>query len=443
MNPYTLLTFLLYSHVIAGVQGSTWWFKPGNDEYSSLSGCNIELIWNILIKDHTTTIAKTTTPEHKLNDDERYVIYSSESEQGQDISLIIPHATVNDSGVYRCTVDYTPRHKDINVNVTDFIWMPDKTSIEVQEGEDINLEWKYVTRATFKSILVYRISYEDSRKQYLGNLTADNMDNQEQRRVGRFSVTVNKDGDGVVLTLRKVTEEDVKYNYFIELVYSDTCLMKSGPTFLNKESKVYSRTPVIKSRRQEDINFVWYYEYISPVITILFTRRTPGNEIDKIGYWHDGEFEPQMADGESRLKFNQTEGNVTNVIKGQITLTLLAASMEDFNYDYICRIIFRDKQESSWNILLEEKAPLFVKDGSGLSTGEVAGIAVSVVVGIVILVVILLILVIVLSRRSEFVRQKIQSYTGGNNIDKENQAEINPLRGSNIKSEDEAPVEEV
>ncbi|XP_050400769.1 uncharacterized protein LOC130010392 [Patella vulgata] len=433
MKPYTLLFFLLYSDY--GGQGFEW-FKPGNNEYTSLSGCNIELIWNLLIKDHTTTITKVEKPGYGLNDDKRYVINTKETEQGQDLSMIIPHVTVPDSGVYRCTVDNIPRHKDINVTVTDFKWNSDKKSIEVQEGEDINLEWKYVTQAIFKHILVYRIPFEEnSRKQCIGNLTADHIDNQGERHVGRTYVTLNKikDGYSAILTLLNVTEDDVKYNYFIELVYSDTCSMIRGPTLLNKASKVYSETPVIKVRRHEDINFVWNYEYISPVVKVLFTRRTHENKIDKIGYWHEGEFESTMADGESRLIFNKTERNITNGSGGQITLTLRDAAREDFNYFYICRIIFHDKEESSWNILLEEQ------EDASLSTGEVAAIAVTVVVAVVILVITI---VIVLSRRNELVRRKIQTFTGGN-THKTNQAESILLQENNRRSEYEATVDGV
>ncbi|XP_055954290.1 uncharacterized protein LOC126817682 isoform X2 [Patella vulgata] len=293
-------------------------------------------------------------------------------------------------------------------------------------NDNITFIWNYYYTVEINMITFNRKNEKNGKLNPLG-VWEDGIFNRNASSV-KVRVMFNKTGDweGVIyLTLLNTTAGDYNLNYTCKVVFNDKKSSSSIGIFLaggpdvssnvtnSSDPGVSSNVTNMSGHPKDNITFIWNYNYTESIDMIIFNRKNEkGGKIDKIGYWQGGNFLPTIPDGESRLTFNKTERNITNGIEGQIILTLLNASREDFNYFYICRIIFHDKEESSWGILLKEK--VFVQDISGLSSWEIVGITVAVVFLVVIVIVIV---IIVLVKRYDSVRQKIKCCIGENNTD--------------------------
>ncbi|XP_050418215.2 uncharacterized protein LOC126831631 [Patella vulgata] len=322
--------------------------EPG----SPVVGCDASLIWTLDKPNYKTSIRKVNHGE--LYNSKKYRIHKKLD--GKQI-LRIRKVTFADAGLYRCQIGSTHEYKDINLTITDFRWKNDIYTRPVAFGGNVTIMWKYFSKKVARKIWLYRQNNIEQ------NLAFWNKDFKTISYTDeRMTIHLINDGDGtniVKLIVRGITMDDTKYKYMIKLQFNDDCYKYEKPLNLMDKQvllHMYSETAVIKALPQESVHFVWYYKYIYPVYMILFTRTNDTNHRINFGYWLNGTFHSTSYSDGKLFMFNISIRNVANGIEGKITLTLHNASIDDFNYTYVCRIIFPDDQQSSRYITLKGKS---------------------------------------------------------------------------------------
>ncbi|KAK6186756.1 hypothetical protein SNE40_006032 [Patella caerulea] len=318
---------------------------PEHPDQTVLVGCNARLVWRLNGQDKKTSVFKKS---QQLYNDRKYKIDKS---QDNKVILIIRNVTVDDGGIYRCQMDSADDGENIYLTITDFQWQNGIKTKAVSVGDTVTIVWTYTSLIVAHKIWIYR---QNGIKQdrVVGE---QNMTDATGNRMMVYQ-TIGIDGTHTVnFTVRDVTVGDLKYMYMPKLQFSDDCFKYDKIVTLKEKQviHIYSKTTIIKALPQDDVSFIWYYEYTYHVLKIIFKRYKTTKQIDKVGYWINGVFESKISD--IKLMFNKTEVNITNGIKGQITLTFLNAAIEDFDYTYICQMTFYDQKRKSWNIYLQGK----------------------------------------------------------------------------------------
>ncbi|XP_050401000.1 uncharacterized protein LOC126817863 isoform X2 [Patella vulgata] len=212
------------------------------------------------------------------------------------------------------------------------------------------MDWEYITKAVSEYILVYRISpFDEKSRRDLVQLEIKNMAMEGDD--DRVTVTLNTDDKGtttVLFTLRKVTEEDVDYNYFIEFRHSDSCSIISKPILLTLPEGPRMDVPnkYIQGTIGNTVKLIFRYYYRFPAISINVIRdNSPKLNYQKVGYWTESGYNPVIDD--DRLVFHKQP-----ILDGaQITLDILNTTFTDYS-TYIFSVLFKNQQHVAIEIRL-------------------------------------------------------------------------------------------
>ncbi|KAK6186730.1 hypothetical protein SNE40_006009 [Patella caerulea] len=220
--------------------------------------------------------------------------------------------------------------------------------IEGLLGENITFVWYYEYKYGIDTIIITRHDKHNKEIMAIGQWHGDkflpNKDVNGNRLMFNQIETNSPNGtEGhITLELLNTTLEDFDCNYICRIAFVDAQTI-SDDIKLHQTLLIYSDATEIRGQMQEDIQFVWYYEYGLPVDTIIFTRYNTNTKSGKvvIGSWSKDVFSPKgIID---RLGFNETK---LGGFKGKITLSLLKTTPEDYNFTYICKITFEDGKSS-------------------------------------------------------------------------------------------------
>ncbi|XP_050399740.1 uncharacterized protein LOC126816976 isoform X2 [Patella vulgata] len=236
--------------------------------------------------------------------------------------------------------------------------------IEGRLGDDIRFVWYYEYKYGIDTIIITRNDKVNHEIMAIGHWHKDTFLPNKGVNGNRlmFIKTETKITNGVegqiTLVLHNTTLVDFRYNYICRITFIDAQTI-SDRIKIHQTPLIYSDVGEIRGQPQEDIQFVWYYEYGLPVDTIIFTRYNTNTKPGAVGSWNKGVFSPKPSDVIDRLRFNVTK---LGGIKGKITLSLLKTTHEDYNFTYICKITFEDgKSSSSHGMPLYEKEPPVVE----------------------------------------------------------------------------------
>ncbi|XP_050400961.1 uncharacterized protein LOC126817839 [Patella vulgata] len=335
MKGYIILIYLL-SVTVVKVEVVVW-VTTSNSEPVVLAGCNIQLDCDLHVEKYDVSLLKVNGPKlHELGKTNGYDIQKTSTRQGQHISLNIRNVTLQDAGIYICKVGFTEHYTDINLTVTDFQWKGNKTTMMVGLGNDITMQWGYVSKAVFQYIFLYRKSNGTRRGlvKWEGGTEVERWD--DDRMDLRL---ITNSSTNIVFNLRNVDEDDLKYKYHLQLKYSDTCIISHKPVSLQEdiEFKWLSTVDRMTSTVSKNVTLLWKYESVKlakKIIFYQFNKITGQNR--EIALWtKDGAFRqtPRQA---TVLQFDKLPiGNRSGEI---IRLILIKPIDGYFDLIYNCKI---------------------------------------------------------------------------------------------------------
>ncbi|XP_050416959.1 uncharacterized protein LOC126830606 [Patella vulgata] len=282
----------------------------------------------------------------------------------------------------------------------DFKWLPSQNSVISTIYQPVELVWKYHSLKLANKIIFTRYYNLTKKKTQLGMWTIER--GFEYKADGIvFNKSNTNQEETIIMTIKMVTNKDFDHFYECRVFCGILFNSVSGIELLAELPHISSDKRVIKSRPTENITFVWSFRYKFPVLWVILTRSNRSNgEDNQIGFIYNKTLTVKLLvnDG-NRIRGNVTEKEEDNgYIYGQITLSLLNTTKDDFSYKYyVCRIAFIDKQSSErHSIILEEKdvarPGVTDKEEDSLSAGHIAAIVVVpiVIIGIFCLVLYLL-----------------------------------------------------